>query len=126
MENNGKSIIVVLAAFFSIVYAIYYIRNEEIELLEKPSNYTIGKIDDSYAVIGYFDYNYVYVYKNKSYTKTGSSSKKQEINKRFLVKFSKENPENSELILTLPICDTTLVAPQLGWKEIPKHLICKD
>ncbi|WP_298479609.1 hypothetical protein [uncultured Maribacter sp.] len=126
INNKEKSIPVVIIGFLVLVGTYLYMHNRKMELLEKPSNYTIGRIDDSYAVIGYFDYNYVYAYKNKSYTKTGSSNKKQKVGDKFIVKFSKENPENSELLLALPICDTAIVAPQLGWKEFPKHLICKD
>ncbi|WP_299434127.1 hypothetical protein [uncultured Maribacter sp.] len=94
--------------------------------VEKPTLYSIGIVKESYAIIGYFAYDYIYTYKNKLYKKTGSSNKKQDVGKRFIVKFSKENPVNSELILTLPICDTTLTAPELGWKKIPKYLICLD
>ncbi|WP_299434353.1 hypothetical protein [uncultured Maribacter sp.] len=126
INNKEKSIPVVIIGFLVLVGTYLYMHNRKMELLEKPILYSISSIEESYAIIGYFAYDYCFKYNNEEFKVTGTSNKKQKVGDRFIVKYSKENPENSELLLALPICDTILVAPQLGRKEFPKHLICKD
>jgi len=48
-----------------------------------------------------------------------SRIKKRYIGKKFLVRFVVENPNYSELLINKPVNDSTLIAPEYGWPELP-------
>lgn len=126
MGNSKKSIIVILIGIVALTISVLYIRNKESELFQKPSLYTVGRVDDSYAVVGYFDFEYSFIYQDETYMGKGTSNKKLKKGKKFVAKFSKENPYNSKLILELPVCDSIIEMSQINWESIPKRIICPD
>ena len=99
---------------------------DEDERNEFPK-YTVGVINDSYAVIGYFDYKYSYEYDGEIFERTGSGNKKMndKIGMKYIVKISSKNPKNAVLFTELRVCDTLGIVPRKGWTKIPDGIICK-
>ncbi|WP_299434125.1 hypothetical protein [uncultured Maribacter sp.] len=128
MEKKNRKPYLILLAIIIFLLLIYFIDEKEKKELEVNKIYTIGILTESYAIVGDFNFRYTYKYNNKTYNGLNNSNKKwkNEIGKKFLLKLSYKNPSSSILMLNFPICDTTVVAPKLGWKKIPNHLICLD
>ena len=126
-KKNKKSYLIVFLSISAILITFYYGQQQKFKL-NKNKVYSTAKIIDSYAIVGSFNIKYEYKYENKIYVSKNGSQKSfvNYIGKKYIVKFSSKNPNNSTLMVNFPICDTVTVAPQLGWKELPKHLICKD
>ena len=126
MVNKRDMSYILVVLVITIIALAFYFNNKKLDELENNTIYTFGRITDSYPVIGYFNFDYSFIYNDKEYYGTNSSNKnlENEINRNFIVKYSKNNPDNSKLIVELPVCDSITELSQMNWESIPKRIIC--
>jgi hypothetical protein len=118
IRKYGALIVAALALFFYLIIEV----RKTIDLKENE-NTSVAKvymlIRDTYV---YSQFRYEYYYKGKRYTVQESlmdADYKEIINQYFEVKFSKANPENSEINLKHKISDSLRIS-NAGFKKA-KH-----
>ncbi|MHA3046230.1 hypothetical protein JSO59_002500 [Riemerella anatipestifer] len=119
LEKDSKWNLLLLVIPF-IIYFSYGIYNHS---FVKKGNYTIGYVDKIYwPVVSYKKVNYSYTVNSINYKGTDiyDSHKKPLENKRYLIQFSLQDNEESDIFQDIPIPDSIKSAPAEGWKELPE------
>ncbi|CVK17036.1 hypothetical protein Ga0061079_1152 [Apibacter mensalis] len=89
----------------------------------KYGNYTIGYIDRIYwPIVNHKKVSYEYTVNGKEYSKSSiyNSDKRPKKGHRYLVQFSLEDNNVSDIFQDIPVPDSIKQAPPGGWKERPE------
>ncbi len=89
----------------------------------KRGNYTIGYVYKIYwPVVSHKKINYSYTVKGIKYNGSDiyNSNKNPLKNKKYLIRFSTQNPAESDIFQDVLVPDSIKSAPWEGWKELPK------
>lgn len=89
----------------------------------KYGNYTIGYIDRIYwPIVNHKKVSYEYIVNGKEYSKSSiyNSDKRPKKGHRYLVQFSLEDNNVSDIFQDIPVPDSIKQAPPGGWKERPE------